>query len=84
MKQQLSPGAIAGIIAVTLVVVGGLFMYFYNTNMNPPPPPIPMKPGGSAPLTLPGGNSAPSPTGAMKGPSLPGAPGGGMTAPPTP
>lgn len=83
MKQQLSPGVIVGIIAVVVIVIGGLGFYFYNKSPYGTPPPIPMKPGTS--MQLPGGSGgAPMPgMGGAGGSPRPGM-GGGMTPPALP
>lgn len=92
MKQNISPGAMVGIIVVAIVLVVGIGYFLIN---RPPSdvPPLPAQPGGGKKLELPGGPESKTPTGPMGAPTLPGGgrgmsgptlPGGGMKGPGTP
>jgi len=84
MKKELSPGVIVGIIAVAVILIGGLGFYFYNKSPYGTPPPIPMKPGATMQLPTGASGGAPSPGmgGGSPGPSMGG--GGAMRAPGAP
>lgn len=83
MNQKISPGAMAGIVIVVVLIAVGLGWYMINRPPSDVPAP-PMKMGaGNQKMELPKSNTGNSPTGTMA-PSLPGGGGGGMTAPTLP
>ncbi len=92
MKQNVSTGQLIGMVALTLLVVGGLFFMMYTKSQYPAPPPIPMGSGGISkdnptPVTLPqSGQSSASGNNLGSGMALPGSgsPAGGMRAPAPP